>query len=428
MAVLDFIISEIFGSAPIFLALIAFVGLMLQRKPFSEVLAGTFKTAIGVLILTKGVDIVISAMIPLANAFGVFTVEGGEVIESMGASAFISTYGSQIGIAMVVAFGINLLVARFTKWKSVFLTGHMLYWFPFIFVAAGVDAGLTGTTLVVVATLFTAAYMIITPNLIRPFVRLVTNDDSFTIGHPTVGLSLIAGFIGKWFGDKSKSTEDMNFPKSLGFLKEISITSSIVIILVYAVMMVVVSVAGNSPLEVFGLESSAKIFNYLLIQGITFGAGLTVLLLGVRMMIAEIVPAFTGFQEKLIPDAIPALDCPLLFPYAPNALIIGFVVSMITSTIAIVLFAITGFFPFVIAPLTITCFFEIGTASIIGNATGGRRGAILGSAVAGIVMVLLVGFSIPFLQGTVADWIIIFGGNDFSLWAIIEGLFARLIA
>lgn len=428
MAVLNFIIDEIFGSAPIFLALIAFVGLMLQRKAFSEVLAGTFKTAIGVVILTKGVDIIISAIVPLATAFGVFNVEGGEVVQSMGSASFMGEYGSQIGIAMVVAFGINLLVARFTKWKSVFLTGHMLYWFPFIFVAAGVDAGLTGTTLVVVATLFTAAYMIITPNIIRPFVKLVTNDDSFTIGHPTVGLSLISGYIGKWFGDKSKSTEDMNFPKNLSFLKEISITSSIVIILVYSVMMIVVSVAGNSPLEVFGIESSAKIFNFLLIQGITFGAGLTVLLLGVRMMIAEIVPAFTGFQERLIPDAIPALDCPLLFPYAPNALIIGFVVSMITSTIAIVLFAITGFFPYVIAPLTITCFFEIGTASIIGNATGGRRGAILGSAVAGVVMVLLVGFSIPFLRETVADWIIIFGGNDFSLWAIIEGLFARLLA
>lgn len=428
MAVLDFIINEIFGSAPIFLALIAFVGLMLQRKGFSEVLAGTFKTAIGVVILSKGTDIVISAIIPMMNAFGAFSVEGGEVVESMGSATFMAEYGAPIGIAMVSAFGINLLVARFTKWKSVFLTGHMLYWFPFIFVAAGVDAGLTGTMLVVVATVFTAAYMIITPNVIRPFVRLVTNDDSFTIGHPTIGLSLISGYLGKWFGDKSKSTEDMKFSKNLSFLKEISITSSIVIIMVYAVLMLVVLFNGDSVLEVFGIASGAKIFNYLLIQGITFGAGLTVLLLGVRMMIAEIVPAFTGFQEKLIPDAIPALDCPLLFPYAPNALIIGFVVSMITSTIAIVLFAVTGFFPYVIAPLTITCFFEIGTAAIIGNATGGRRGAILGSAVAGVVMVLLVGFSIPFLQETVADWIVIFGGNDFSLWAIIEGLFARLLA
>ena len=428
MAILDFIISEIFGSAPIFLSLIALIGLLLQRKPFGEVLAGTFKTAIGVVILSKGVDIIIGAILPLAGAFGVFSAASGEPIQSMGSAAFMSEYGAAIGVAMVSAFAINLLVARFTKWKAVFLTGHMLYWFPFIFVAAGVDAGLQGTTLVVVATLFTAAYMVLTPNLIRPFVREVTKDDSFTLGHPTVGLSLIAGYVGRWFGDKSKSTEDLNFPKGLSFLKEISITSSIVIILVYGVMMLVVAGSGQNALDVFGVASPTKVFSFLLTQGLTFGAGLTVLLLGVRMMIAEIVPAFTGFQEKLIPDAIPALDCPLLFPYAPNALIIGFVVSMISSTVAIVLFAVTGFFPYVIAPLTITCFFEIGTASIIGNATGGRRGAILGSAVAGVVMVLLLGFSIPFLQGTVADWIIIFGGNDFSLWAIIEGLVAGLIS
>lgn len=427
MAILDFIISEIFGSAPIFLSLIAFLGLVLQRKSFPEVLSGTFKTALGVVILTEGVNIIIGAILPLLGAFGVFGGEGGEAIVSMGAAAFMNEYGSQIGIAMVSAFAINLLVARFTKWKAVFLTGHMLYWFPFIFVAAGVDAGLTGTTLVVVSTLFTAAYMIITPNLIRPFVREVTKDDSFTLGHPTIGLSLIAGYIGKWFGDKSKSTEDLKFSKNLSFLKEIAITSSLVIIMVYGILMLILTFSGQNALEVFSIGAPSQVFRFLLTQGLSFGAGLTVLLLGVRMMIAEIVPAFTGFQEKLIPDAIPALDCPLLFPYAPNALIIGFVVSMISSTAAIVLFAMTGFFPFIIAPLTITCFFEIGTASIIGNATGGRRGAILGSAVAGVVMVLLVGFSIPFLQTTVADWIMIFGGNDFSLWAIIQGLFARLI-
>lgn len=428
MAILDFFINEIFGSAPIFLSLIAFFGLLLQKKDFSEILSGTLKTAVGVVVLQKGADIIIGSILPLMNAFGIFNAANGEPIQSMGAAAFMVQFGSTIGIAMVLGFGLNLLVARFTKWKTVFLTGHMLYWFPFIFVAAGVDAGLTGFTLAAVATFFTAVYFIVAPNLLRPFVREVIGDDSFAIGHPTIGLSLLSGYLGRWFGDKSKSTEDIKFPKSLSFLKEISITSSIVIALVYAVMMVVVTASGKSALEVFNIASNAKIFNFVLIQGLTFGAGLTVLLLGVRMMIAEIVPAFTGIQEKLIPNAIPALDCPLLFPYAPNALVIGFIVSMITSTIAIVLFAVTGFFPFVIAPLTITCFFEIGTASIIGNATGGRRGAILGSAVCGVVMILLVGFSIPFLRTTVADWNGIFGGNDFSLWAIISGFFAKFLA
>ncbi len=427
MAVLDFIINEIFGSAPIFLSLIALFGLLLQKKKFTEVLAGTLKTTVGVVILQEGVGVLIGAILPLMGAFGIFKAETGEPIQSMGATAFMAEYGSTIGIAMVSAFALNLLFARFTKWKSVFLTGHMLYWFPFIFVAAGVDAGLTGTSLIISSTLFTALYMILFPNLIRPFVKLVIGDDSFTLGHPTIGLSLISGYLGKWFGDKSQSTEDIKFPKSLSFLKEISIVSSITVVLVYAVMMIVVAFSGQSVLETFDIASPSKVFSFLFLQGITFGAGLTVMLLGVRMMIAEIVPAFTGIQERLIPNAIPALDCPLLFPYAPNALIIGFVVSMFTSTAAIVLFAVTGFFPFVLAPLTITAFFEIGTASIIGNATGGRRGAIIGSAVTGVVMVMLLGFSIPFLRTTVADWMLIFGGNDFSLWAIIKGLIVGLI-
>ena len=191
MAVLDFIINEIFGSAPIFLSLIALFGLLLQKKKFNEVLAGTLKTTVGVVILQKGTDIIIGSILPLMGAFGVFNTTTGEPIESMGASTFMVEYGSAIGIAMVLGFGINLLVARFTKWKTVFLTGHMLYWFPFIFVAAGVDAGLSGTTLIVVATIFTALYMIVSPNLIRPFVKQVTQDDSFTLGHQTIGLSLI---------------------------------------------------------------------------------------------------------------------------------------------------------------------------------------------------------------------------------------------
>lgn len=100
---------------------------------------------------------------------------------------------------------------------------------------------------------------------------------------------------------------------------------------------------------------------------------------------------------------------------------------MVTSVITIILIGRSGLFPYAIVPLTITCFFEIGTAAVIGNGTGGIRGAIIGSAVAGVIMIFLVGFSIPFLQSTVADWIIIFGGNDFSLWAIISGLFGRLL-
>lgn len=423
MTIINFIINQIFREPAIFLGIIALVGLLIQRKPASDTIKGTLKTIIGVVILTQGTTILVNSILPLSNAFNLmYKVQGVAEVKPMGTDNFLATYGSQIGLAMVLAFLINLIVARFTKIKNVFLTGHMLFWFPFIFVACAVEMGLKGSSIVILATIATAIYIIVTPALIRPFVKNVTGDDSFTLGHPTVGLSLISGFIGKLFGDKSKSTEDIKFPKQLDFLKEITITSSLVMFIVYLVVGLILG--GAQIAKVYSADKNLVVFSVM--QGVLFGAGLTVLLTGVRMMLAEIIPAFKGISDKVIPNAIPALDCPIIFPYAPNAVIIGFLVSMVTSVIALFILGKAGVFQYAVLPLTITCFFEIGTAAVIGNGTGGLRGAILGSAVAGVVMILFVGFSVPLLKTTISDWILIFGGNDFSLWTIIVRALGKL--
>ncbi len=160
----------------------------------------------------------------------------------------------------------------------------------------------------------------------------------------------------------------------------------------------------------------------------TFGVGITILLLGVRMLIAEIVPAFKGIADKVIPGAIPALDCPVIFNVAPNALMIGFITALITSTITILITVPLGIFPTVVIPLVFTCFFEAGTAAIIANATGGIRGCIIGSIVNGIIMVFLVGIGAYFFSHTINDWMLVFGGQDFSFWGILEGLVAKIFA
>ncbi|MCZ7538300.1 MAG: hypothetical protein M5T61_21775 [Acidimicrobiia bacterium] len=51
---------------------------------------------------------------------------------------------------------------------------------------------------------------------------------------------------------------------------------------------------------------------------------MAVILLGVRTILGEIVPAFAGIAERVILGAVPALDCPISFPYAPNAVLVGF--------------------------------------------------------------------------------------------------------
>ncbi|GAE81020.1 integral membrane protein [Cutibacterium acnes JCM 18920] len=56
---------------------------------------------------------------------------------------------------------------------------------------------------------------------------------------------------------------------------------------------------------------------------------MAVILFGVRIILGELIPAFQGIASKVVPGAIPALDCPIVFPYAQNAVLIGFISSFI---------------------------------------------------------------------------------------------------
>ena len=281
MAILNFIINNIFGQGAIFLALIAMVGLILQKKSASEVLRGTVMTAIGYFVLNTGTGLITGSSIDgITSSFATMmgSASSSDVLVDIGGQ-----YGTQIGIVMVVAFAINLLVARFTKFKTVFLTGHMLYWFPYVFIAAGVDAGLTGGKLIGLAAIFTAVYMIVSPALMKPLVQKVTGEDeaSFSIGHPTTCLSVVAGFLGSKLGDKSKSTEDIKVPASLGFLREISITGSLAVALTYIVMFFVMKAKGLDPYAVWGASS---MFTYIFTHAIYFGVGMTIMFQGVPML------------------------------------------------------------------------------------------------------------------------------------------------
>lgn len=426
---IDFMVNGIFRQPPLFLGLIALLGLVIQRKSAGDVVSGTIKTVIGVIVLMKGVDIIAGAMTPLADAFSaMYAIEGASVIEPLGMTGFIAQYGSVIGLVMVMSFIINLIVARFTSFKSIFLTGHIFFWIAFMVIAVGVEAGLEGTALLIFGTVFTAIYIIVTPWMIKPFVKQVTGDDSFTIGHTTVGMSLIASYLGKWFGNKDKSTEDIKIPESLQFLRDNVVITGLVMMIIYVLASII---AGPDIREAaYGAAnaslSASMVFS--LMQGFTFGAGVMIMLTGVRVIMSELMPAFHGIAEKLIPDAIPALDCPMIFPYAPNAVVIGFIVSMISSVVTIVLFARFGVFSVAILPLTVACFFDIGPAAVFANATGGIRGTVIASAICGVLLISFAGLSIVMMASTVPDFLRAFGGNDFSILAIVLDFGASLFS
>lgn len=391
------------------------LGLIIQRKSFSETIKGTLTAAFGMVALTAGVNMLVGTISPINVA--VQTQLGVEVTEGLSDVTFTAEYGGTVGLAMFLGLVIHLLIARFTPVKTIFLTGHMLWWFPFVFVAAGVEAGLSGGALIGISGILSACYWSFMPWIMRKYVWDATGDDSFLIGHPTGVLSLVSGFVAKRVGNKEKSTEDIKVPENLSFFREISITGALVMFLMNTVVGIIapVLIPEGDNLLMFSIEA-----------GLNFGAGLLIMLYGVRLLINQIIPAFQGIAEKVVPGAKPAFDVPILFNYRPNAVIIGFIVAMITSTILVVLANSFHLFGVLLVPLVITSFFECGGAAVIGEGQGGFRGAVVGTITASFVMVILAGFSAIVFSTTIQSWILIFGGNDLSLWGMIGRGFSGL--
>ena len=410
MAIWSFIVTNILRNPPILLALVSVLGSLLLGKKFSVLIKTAVLAAAGMLMLTMGVDILVSSISPVNTVFRM--INGVEIQSGLDASSFIAVYGGEIGMAMLLGLVLHLGIARFTPVKTIFLTGHFLYWFPQTFVAAGVEAGLTGVTLVVFGGVCAALYWSLMPWCMRKLVWAVTKDESWMMGHPTGILSIIAGGVAKVVGNKEKSTEDLKIPESLSFLKETTIIGFIVIFILY----VVCDIAFNGA---FSEYANQNIVFYAINMGLTFSVGLQVLLAGVRMLINQIVPAFEGISRKLVPNAIPAYDCPMLFPYKPNALIIGFIVALVSSIPAIIFVNSTNLLGIMTVPVVITCFFELGAASIIADGQGGLRGAIIGTAVAAVVMIFLAGTSAVLFDQTIQNQMLSSRGNDTSLFGMI---------
>ena len=416
------VLVDILSVPAILVGLTAFAGYLAMRdKNFSDALAGGIKASIGFFILVAGAVTLIGSLVVLGPMIEeAFNVQGVIPNNEAIVAIALGELGQATALIMVMGFLFNIIFARFTPFKYIWLTGHHSLYMSTLLAATFKVIGLSGAALWLIGGVVLGLLQVLMPKWTQHLATKVSGNDDWTIGHFSSLSYVAAGWSARLLGKDPESTsaEDMEFPKGLGFLRESLVSTGLIMLVIFLVPAFFLS--GDSRAALGG---DTTWYVYLFTQALTFSAGVAVVIYGVRVILAEIVPAFTGIAERLVPDAKPALDIPVVFPFGANSVIIGFLASFVAGIVMLLIMGPIGLAA--IVPGLVPHFFVGGGAGVIGNAFGGRRGAVIGGFVNGIIISLGAALLLPALGGLGFENTT-FGDADFQWVGILISLLGRL--
>ncbi|MFE7119292.1 PTS ascorbate transporter subunit IIC [Streptomyces sp. NPDC057654] len=431
-----FLVNEVLSQPAYLIGLITAAGLIALRKPAGQVVAGAIKSTMGFLLIGAGAGLVVKSLGPLGEMIQGATGAHG-VIPTNEAIVGIAQaqYGARVAWLMILGFGVSLLLARFTPLRYVFLTGHHMLFMATLLTMVLATAGLPSAAVVIVGGVLLGVVLVSMPAFAHPWTRRVTGNDSVAIGHFGTAGYVVAGAAGQLVGRRSRSTEDMKLPEGLRFLRDSMVATALSMVVIYVLIAVgyLVKAGREAAFKAFAAEggtAAGGVGDYVMqavMQGLEFGIAVAVILFGVRTILGELVPAFQGIARKAVPGAVPSLDAPIVFPYAQNAVLVGFVASFLGGLVGLgLLSAVLGpaFGLSLVLPGLVPHFFTGGAAGVFGNATGGRRGAAVGAFLNGLLITFLPALLLKVL-GAFGEENTTFGDADFGWFGSLTGNAAK---
>ena len=141
------------------------------------------------------------------------------------------------------------------------------------------------------------------------------------------------------------------------------------------------------PLGISGIEELSggqHWLVYLIMVGIQFSMYMVILLQGVRMLCSELTASFQGIQQKIVPNAIPAIDVAALLPFSPNAATLGFLFCTLGTVFSMAILLLTGSSMMMLPGFT-PLFFSGGPIGVVANKKGGLRAVIICCFLLGVI-------------------------------------------
>lgn len=431
--VFKFLTNNILTRAELFVGLIVLLGYLLQRKKWYETVGGFFKAVVGYLILMVGASGLVTTFRPILTGLNEKFQLNAVVIDPYfglnAANEALESIGSSAAWAMtslLIAFIWNIILLIFRKWtklRTLLLTGHIMVqqattvtWIVFLFVPQFRD--IRGAVLV---GILVGTYQAVSSNLtVEPCMNLTDGKAKFAIGHQQMFAVWAADKTGHLFGKKENSVENMKLPGFLKIFNDSLVATCVLMVIFFGAIMALLGEDFLRQIDSgFGENTAFPV--YILIQSLYFTVYLQILNMGVKMFVGELTESFKGISEKLLPGAIPAVDCAVAFGYAPgNAVTIGFLCGMIGEVIAI-LGLLVFHSPVIMIMGFTTVFFDNATIALFANKRGGVRAAMIIPFICGVIQVLLGAVTVALVE------LVPYGGwhgtTDFStIWLAISSL------
>jgi PTS system ascorbate-specific IIC component len=161
-----------------------------------------------------------------------------------------------------------------------------------------------------------------------------------------------------------------------------------------------------------------------------FAVYLAILQLGVRTFVTELSNAFQGISQKLLPGAVPAVDCAVAYGFgSQNAITFGFIAGAVGQIVGTALLIVTGGLGLGVLCITmfVPIFFDNATIGVFANTKLGIKGTFIIPFINGFLQIVLSALLAAMtgittsVTGGAGAWMAM---ND---WIIVWPIFAIII-
>lgn len=431
-------LNNFFKQPALVLGFITLMGYLIMGRSGRDSVIGALKCVIGFILLQIGSGTLVGVAKPVfqeitkigsGNTTVVpldpyFALAAGE--EFFKNFKLGQDYASLITYVFVVGFIINIILVALKKWTNVhsmMVTGHVMLqqaavitpvFYILLFskiplinnneIEAGAQVGL-----VAIAGIFLGSYWgIASTGTLKP-TNKVTSDAGFAIGHQQMLAISLAYKISNRFGSSEDSAETRKMPKALKIFEDNVFVQTTIITLLFIVLFTILLATktvvpsgtklpgdiGSQWNNVFG---GAHWSINILGGSLKLVAALICMMTGVRMFVTELQQSFTGISEKLVKDAVVAVDVAAVYGFSPNSVTFAFATGTLAqflgTFVTIGLSLIPGLGVAIVVPLFVTLFFNSGALGPYANAVGGMRAVMIVPALIGFFEIIVISFGL----------------------------------